>query len=89
MIKNGGKISSLKSENLITKENKVYLTNGLIRELRDKGVGIAELRSIAEIFEWSYIPRKSLRTSKGVRNQYVIEADLDDFIQKILQTIGA
>jgi len=45
--------------------------------------------TVAEIFEWSYIPRKSLRTSKGVRNQYVIEADLDDFIQKILQTIGA
>jgi hypothetical protein len=90
MIKDGGEISSLKSENLIVKENKVYLTRGILTDIREKrgAVPLGELGSIAGLFEWDYKPKKSIKIGNRVVNYSVIEADINDFVQKILQAIG-
>jgi hypothetical protein len=72
---------------LILKEDKVYLTRGIIMELQG-AASLGELRSIADLFEWSYIPRKTIKIGNRAVTYSVVMADLDDFVQKILQAIG-
>jgi hypothetical protein len=66
---------------LILRGEKVYITTGILDELR-KTVGgvVGNLRNLAELLGWEYNDKHSIRMGKIVKNLSVIEVSLEDFI---------
>jgi hypothetical protein len=65
---------------LIGKGNIIYITTGITDDLRRNKVEIGDLKSLAEMLGWEYIPRKSIRITRKTHCFSVIKVDLDDFL---------
>jgi hypothetical protein len=57
----------------------VYITTMIREELRNI-IGDMSMKSLAQLLEWNYIPKKSFKIKKSVVNKSVIEVPVEDFI---------
>jgi predicted RNA-binding Zn-ribbon protein involved in translation (DUF1610 family) len=67
---------------LIKRRGEIYITTGLIQELEEKKIAenIRDLKSLAELLGWNY-GKESFRVGGKVRSNYVVIANLQDFLE--------
>ena len=68
----------------------VYLLPGLMNELERAGVvgSLGGLKSIAELLNWEYIPKLSIRVAERTTSRAVIRTTLRRFLDFLLPNIG-
>uniref|UniRef100_A0A7C2NM67 DNA primase/polymerase bifunctional N-terminal domain-containing protein n=1 Tax=Archaeoglobus fulgidus TaxID=2234 RepID=A0A7C2NM67_ARCFL len=65
---------------LFAKEDSVYIMRGIIEELEKQDIEVAGgLQSLAELFKWEYIPKKSFKVGGKVMNCSVVRVDYSEF----------
>ncbi len=69
---------------MMLKGGEVFITYGIVEELRRIIDDVGGLKSIAELFGWNYYPKKSFRINKKVKNMACISVSLEDLV-KFLQ----
>ena len=66
---------------MILKGSEVIITYGIVEELRRIIGDVGGLKSIAELFGWSYHPKKSFRIGKKVKSVACISVSLEELIE--------
>jgi hypothetical protein len=63
---------------VILRGDRVYITSGVLGELEKRGiVGVSTLRDLAEVLGWEYIPKRSIREGRRVRNLSVVSIEYE------------
>jgi hypothetical protein len=65
---------------LIGKENIIYITTGIVEDLKKNKIEAGDLKSLAEMLGWEYIPTKPMKMGGKTTSRSVVKVDLEDFL---------